>query len=272
MPKHIREVIPQIVDARGYSPVDVGLLKHSPDELEFYECLACADVALCSVDSKTAESQYLAGAAQAAFVPSITFSGAQDYEFSAHIPVEYQPRIVRSDDAGSVGQMMEKELDVFEQDFLELGDQSEVETYATLLVDVASQKGNYDSDVRNIFIQELIMRDQYNTGQAVAVGPGANVHHMNFTQVWNENLGGTDPARLAAELSALREALLKEAKEADQYAVIGTVASAETEAKNGNGPRALEYLSKAGSWALETASKIGVTVAAAALKEALGIK
>jgi hypothetical protein len=42
-------------------------------------------------------------------------------------------------------------------------------------------------------------------------------------------------------------------------------------AKEGNGPKALEYLKMAGKWALDKASKIGLSVAAAALKAALGL-
>ena len=115
------------------------------------------------------------------------------------------------------------------------------------------------------------MRDQYKTGQAGAVGPGSQAQHMNFNQIWNE-AGSTLPLpSLAEELSKLREALLQSAKEPEQYSAIGAIASAETEAKKGDGPKALKYLSKAGKWTLDIAAKIGTTVAAAAIKESLGV-
>ncbi len=47
------------------------------------------------------------------------------------------------------------------------------------------------------------------------------------------------------------------------------IASAESCAKKGDGPGALEYLSKAGKWALGIAEKIGVPVATEALKVAV---
>ena len=46
---------------------------------------------------------------------------------------------------------------------------------------------------------------------------------------------------------------------------------AEVAAKNGDGPKALEHLQNAGQWALDVALKIGVPVAIAALKTALGV-
>ena len=52
---------------------------------------------------------------------------------------------------------------------------------------------------------------------------------------------------------------------------IGAVANAEQSAKVGNGPKTLKSLKSAGKWAPGFAEKIGVGVATAALKSALGI-
>ncbi len=115
------------------------------------------------------------------------------------------------------------------------------------------------------------MRDQYKAGQAGAMGPGAHAHDMTFNQIWNEASGNIDLTVLARELAELRSKLANEAKEPEHYISINTVASAESCAKKGNGPKALEYLSKAGKWVLDNATKIGVPVATEALKKALGL-
>jgi len=60
------------------------------------------------------------------------------------------------------------------------------------------------------------------------------------------------------ELSKLRLKLKDEATEAEHYSSMGAVASAESCAKKGDGEGALEYLSKAGKWALGIAEQIGV--------------
>ena len=265
--------LPEIIESRGYSPTDItDLRRTSPDDLGIYECIACSDVALCCIDSRSPESQYLLGAIHAAFIPAITFTADAAYKFTAHVPQEYQPRILNSADSAGTRSVLDKEFDVYEQDFVELDNQDEVETYTALLVDVASSKGNYDEGVRNIFIKELIMRDQYKTGQAGAVGPGSQAHHINFNQIWNEAGSSLPLPTMAQELSKLREVLLQTAAEPEQYSAIGAIASAETEARKGNGAKMLEYLSTAGKWTLDTATKIGTTVAAAAIKESLGIK
>jgi hypothetical protein len=271
--KTLRNAICAIVEARGYNPIDITHLRRkSPDDLEIYECIACSDLALSCIDSVRPESQYLMGAAQAAFIPAITFTTSSQFKFNRNIPTEYQPRIMDTANPSLIQVILEKEFDVYEQDFVELENQSEVETYTALLVDVASSKGKYEEGVRNIFIEELIMRDQYKTGQAGAVGPGARAEHMNFNQIWIETGSAIPLDKLGEELTKLREVLLQSASDPEHYAAIGAVSSAEIEAKNGAGPKALEYLSKAGKWTLDIASKIGTTVAAAAIKESLGIK
>jgi hypothetical protein len=120
--------------------------------------------------------------------------------------------------------------------------------------------------------EEQIMGDKIETGDLYGSVVGSHVHDVNLTQTWNQLRATVDLVQLAEQLSSLRTEMLKQAKGPEQYAAVGAVSSAELEAKNGNGPKTLEYLSKAGKWALDVATKVGETVAAAALKEAMGIK
>jgi hypothetical protein len=52
---------------------------------------------------------------------------------------------------------------------------------------------------------------------------------------------------------------------------LGEIAAAEKAAGEGNGPKVLEHLKKAGSWVWDVVTKIGIGVATAAAKTALGI-
>jgi small GTP-binding protein len=108
-------------------------------------------------------------------------------------------------------------------------------------------------------------------GQVGAVGPDAHAEHMIFNQLWNENKDKIDLSALSKELAELRSKLKDEATEPEHEMSIGAIAAAESSAKEGKGPKTFEYLSKAGTWALDKASKIGVPVAIAALKAALGL-
>lgn len=83
-----------------------------------------------------------------------------------------------------------------------------------------------------------------------------------------------DMSKLAAELTALRSALLEGATDAEHYAAIGQIATAELAAKNGEASKiaaALSTLGGAGRWAWDAANKIGVSVAAEVIKSQAGL-
>jgi hypothetical protein len=115
------------------------------------------------------------------------------------------------------------------------------------------------------------MGDTDSAGQAGAIGPGATASQIAFQQVWNQLQGSTRVEELLRELSALRTAMRSAASEPEHELSIGAVAAAEAAANAGDGVRTLEYLKKAGTWALDVATKIGVNTASSALKGSLGL-
>lgn len=127
---------------------------------------------------------------------------------------------------------------------------------------------------RNLTIQiirEQTMGDKYEAGQVGAQGKQAHAHDMVFNQIWEQNKSEINLNKLSTQLAELREAMATKASTQQDYIDIGNIASAEIEASNGNGSKALEYLKKTGSWTLATAEKIGVGVAVAAIKTTLGM-
>ena len=120
-----------------------------------------------------------------------------------------------------------------------------------------------------IIIEGSMSRDTYNIqGQTGAVGPNAHAHDMTFQQVWSQS--GLDLPRLAQELARLRAAMKQETEgTAEQDEAIGAVAAAEKAAARGDGPTVLRHLKAAGKWTLGIAEKIGVAVAAEAIKRAM---
>lgn len=113
--------------------------------------------------------------------------------------------------------------------------------------------------------------DRYEIGQAGAVGPGSRASNITFNQIWNKDGGKIDVKELAPELTSLREALAKQASAPDEFIAVGKVAAAEKAAIAGDGPTAIGHLKSAGAWAWDIATKIGIGVATAAAKSALGI-
>jgi hypothetical protein len=84
-------------------------------------------------------------------------------------------------------------------------------------------------------------------------------------------LAGVDLSTLSSELAKLRTALHDRSSTPEQDMVLGQIAAAETAAKEGNGAHVLQYLKMAGRWAFDVASEIGTSVAAEAIKRALGL-
>jgi hypothetical protein len=142
---------------------------------------------------------------------------------------------------------------------------------ATIEVDIGPNLLADGIDEAKIFTKEVIMGDKYEAGQVGAMGPGAHAHDMNFNQVWNQFGHGIDLLSLAGELSKLRAELKKKTTDPEHDIAVGSLAIAEQAAKKGDGSKTLEYLAKAGKWALDSATQIGATVAAEAIKKSLGI-
>lgn len=117
---------------------------------------------------------------------------------------------------------------------------------------------------------DLNMGDSYHAGQAGAQGPNAHAHDITFNQIWSQNKNDIDLNQLSDQLSNLRTELGRQASSPEQFAEIGHIANAEIEAKSGNGPKVMEFLSKVGKWSFDTATALGVAVAANAIKLASG--
>lgn len=118
---------------------------------------------------------------------------------------------------------------------------------------------------------DFYMGDHYQAGQAGAMGPSAHAQNMYFQQVWSQHGESIDLGQLQTELAVLRKSLTEAASDPDHEVAVGNVAAAEKAAAAGDGPKALGYLKNAGKWSLCVATKIGVPVAAAAIKAALGL-
>jgi len=114
-------------------------------------------------------------------------------------------------------------------------------------------------------------RDTYTVNQAGAVGPRATATNVNFNNQAAQIASQLDMKILGPELERLRSELVKEAKDASHYEAIAAVAKAEEATKKGDGVGAVAALKTAGKWALDIATKIGVSVAEKAIQGAIGL-
>lgn len=267
-----RAVVTRFVESRGYRAVNLEkVASKNPLAFDQFEHLAVLSTVLHCVDLRSAAAQYWAGAVSASALPSITFTTDSMYQFNGLYPREFQPRIAGAKGAPSIEEILNAEFDLFEQNFLTAQNPETIERYVMMQIQAGALAGNYEESTRQLFIG-AIMGDQYNiSGQAGAVGPNAHAHDMVFAQTWNQLESKVDLAKLADELSRLREAMERDAVAPAEKLATGAVAAAEQSAREKDGPKAIEYLKTAGKWALSVAEKIGVDLAKEALKSTLGL-
>jgi hypothetical protein len=120
-----------------------------------------------------------------------------------------------------------------------------------------------------IYVGEI----EYNVSgsQVGAVGPGAHVHNVSFQQQVHSADSDINASVLATQLETLQAELAKQASERDHYAALVAVSDAAADAREGKTASAVAKLAVVGRWVADIASKIGVSVAAEAIKQATGL-
>lgn len=109
-------------------------------------------------------------------------------------------------------------------------------------------------------------------GQVGNIGDNNIIEQMNYYEtLWDQNAKDLDLAELASELERLEDRMRTLAKTSNEYESLAEIAHARESAMQAKGGVTLEHLKKAGKWALAVAQDIGVGLAVAALKVALGL-
>src|SRR5512139_2722566 len=117
------------LERRHYSPVVVARSKRLPDEMAAEESVRRAAMCVAVVEGLTAAEIYLLGAARASLTPIIAITLDAAHPYNAVTPKEYQPRLVRRADTADLVRVVEQEIDIFEEDYLELKEESQVHRY-----------------------------------------------------------------------------------------------------------------------------------------------
>lgn len=267
-----KDEIIELIETRGFSHREItsGRLK-LPIDARFLSEIRSADIVVSFLDDASPASMYCLGLARASMVPALLYATSINYPLATGVPRDYQRVFLPACKPEQGIRKIQKDFDLFEEDFIELGNESEAQIYANELASIASVSGEYSADVRRTIIKEIRMGDIYNnSGQAGAVGPKSTASGNTFVQMWNEKSDSIDLQVLATELDTLRQALKKISATPEQDASLGAVAAAQTAAQNGDGPETISYLSKAGKWALDVGTKVGAGVAVAAIKSSMG--
>ncbi|MEM1368468.1 MAG: hypothetical protein AAGG02_10710 [Cyanobacteria bacterium P01_H01_bin.15] len=89
-------------------------------------------------------------------------------------------------------------------------------------------------------------------------------------QYSNNGVDKDELNKLSDELSKLRSELKRQSSTREHDIDIAAIAEAEQAAISGKEDEVASWLSKTGQWTLDVATKIGVSVASAAIKKAIG--
>lgn len=117
-----------------------------------YETLvAQSGLCVAFVEHLLPQELYVLGAARAALTPTILLTENSGHRFNPRVPLDYQARQVSCDDMDGLCQLLEKEIGIFEEDFMELKDQEKVLHYRTGLIREGRNNGVYSSQTRDVF-------------------------------------------------------------------------------------------------------------------------
>lgn len=120
-------------------------------------------------------------------------------------------------------------------------------------------------------VKEKVMSKYVNEGGVVgAMGDNARADQSTFTQNVGVEFSSDEMAKLVDELERLKAALVSEGS-TNSLSAAAAISEAKDSAASQNSSALVTSLKKAGKWAFDVATKIGVAAAAAAIKKAAGL-
>jgi hypothetical protein len=198
----------------SYKPISVeGGTHFLSFDRPFEEVVAQSVLCVSFSENLSPQESYLLGAARACLLPTILLTQDPGYPFSAKVPKEYQPRGVSKE---NLDQVLEKEISIFEEDYLELEDQEKVLRYRAAVIQEGKEDGRYSKEERGVVFNIVggnigdidMSKDKIQLSNVV--GP-INIKSKldNVTQIVNNASSMPDDKRqqLAALIGELKEAL-----------------------------------------------------------------
>src|SRR5262245_2703346 len=119
----------EYLEKNGYSALVVGSGARLPDEMAAEESVRQAAICVAVVEGLSPAEIYLFGTARASLTPTIALTLDAAHPYSNVTPKEYQPRFVLEGDAVDLLRVVEQEIAIFEEDYLELKEDWQVRRY-----------------------------------------------------------------------------------------------------------------------------------------------
>lgn len=153
LPLATQSALTHYVESKRYHP----LIPQAPPKHMFQtspvEALATdATLSVVIIDRLSSFESYLLGTVRGALIPSILLTLNPEYSFELNVPKEYQPRVLPSVDANSVCECVAEQIDIYEEDYLDVVDQTAVHRYKEALLTQVSKPGTYASAARDLIV------------------------------------------------------------------------------------------------------------------------
>jgi hypothetical protein len=231
----------QYIEKCNYSPVVVKQGKRLPDEVAAEDSIRRAALCVAVVEGISPAEVYLLGAMRAALTPTIAITLDAAYAFSEATPKEYQPRFVRKGDTDDLLLTIEREVAIFEEDYLELKEEWQVHRYRSYrdaVMRTRPDDGNYSHEDRQrafIVIEKAEVDMSTNKVQVSHVVGPVNIQSRldHVTQTVQQVQGLSDArkeelTRLLAELTkSLKDVAETRPDDADRVARTAELVVAE---------------------------------------------
>lgn len=249
----LKDVIRSLLNDRGYVIVELEEDMRLPRAgLTMYDVIASADLAVCMIDGRLPRSQYLIGAINWASVPTITLTSdpawahLPDTPTGFEVPGDFEIKHIDSDDLASTKQMIETELNAFEEDFLELYDREQVKDYTDALIE-AHPSGQYSPDTRSIIIGK-VFGGKINIAEQV--GGDIYAETVVFNEAWDriEDLVSLESLRKDLERFRAQFETDTTLPQEERVEVVQTANEIGSEIDNKNGGRILQLLNGLGKY------------------------
>jgi len=163
---------------------------------------------------------YLFGAARASLIPTIAITLEHKYPYSKVTPKEYQPRFVIAGDTANLLRVIEEEISIFEEDYLELKEEWQVHRYRSYrdaVMKTRPSDGDYSQEERQrafIVIERAeVDMSTKNVNISNVVGPVNVLSRLDKVSQSVQQVQGWPDAR-KEDLTKLLGELTKSLKEA----------------------------------------------------------
>ena len=202
--KGLKERITEVLKSKGYQVKTKSKMPNVlPLQGDYHSEISQTNLAIAILTAKSNINSYILGILQSSLVPTIMLS-IGDYPTVRNVPKEYQRRIISNKDHDNDVEIIDRQISLFEEDFIEIDSSGKAKKYADKLAS-SPLPGQYTHDFRTNIIQEVTMGDTFkNIQDATVINKSTLKNSFNREGMTSDQLD-----TLKSLVNSLKQELLK---------------------------------------------------------------